>query len=309
MVQADGGHAGKALPGQRGQTALEDPEEVIGLQPHMGDPQPEIAAPAAAQQQQAEADKLADDRRPCRAGNPQLEREDQQRIQPDVQHCAAGDAHHGIGGAALKAQLVVQHQRSRHPRRSQQDHAEVCLGIGQDGIRGTQQIGQRLQKQQPQHTDQHAGGQRTEKSRGGHFRGFLIVLMADGAGDEVAAALAEEEPDGLDNGHQGKHHAHGAGGRVAFQHPHQEGVRHVVKGGHQHADDAGHSQPQDQGPHRCLRHLFVFFGLLVVQCYPSRKNKNAIFVYYSTILTPRKPLRKIYLPFPRIFVIPIRKKA
>ena len=90
---------------------------------------------------------------------PRSKHEDQQRVQSDVQHRAAGDAHHGVGGAALKAQLVVQHQRCGHPRRAQQDHAEVRLGIGQNGVRGAQQVGQRLQKKQSQHADQHAGGQ------------------------------------------------------------------------------------------------------------------------------------------------------
>ena len=36
LIEADGSHAGKTLPGQRRQTALEDPQIIIRLQLHMG---------------------------------------------------------------------------------------------------------------------------------------------------------------------------------------------------------------------------------------------------------------------------------
>ena len=71
----------------------------------------EIAALGAADQQQAKADKLADDGSPSSAGDPQIQHKDQQRVQTDVQYRAAGDTHHSISGAALKTKLVIQHQR------------------------------------------------------------------------------------------------------------------------------------------------------------------------------------------------------
>ena len=91
-------YAGKTLPGQRRQTALEDPQIIIGLQFHMRKMELEIAALGAANQQQAKADKLTDDGGPSSAGDPQIQHKDQQRIQSDVQHRAAGDAHHGVSG-------------------------------------------------------------------------------------------------------------------------------------------------------------------------------------------------------------------
>ena len=121
--------------------------------------------------------------------------------------------------------------------------------------------------------------------------------MSDGAGDEVAAALTEKETDGLNDRHQGKHHAHRTGGGIAFQHPHKKGVCHVVKGSHQHTHDTGQRQPQDQRPHRRFRHLPVLFYLLFVQGYPSYKNKSANFVYHSTFLTGWKP----FPPISRLF--------
>ena len=111
LIEADGSHAGKSLPGQRRQTALEDPQIIIGLQFHMGKMDLKVTALGAADQQQAKADKLADDGSPSSAGDPQIQHKDQQRVQTDVQYRAAGDAHHGISGAALKTKLVIQHQR------------------------------------------------------------------------------------------------------------------------------------------------------------------------------------------------------
>ena len=205
----------------------------------MGEINADVAAPAAAHQQQAKADKLADDGGPCRAGNSQIKHKDQQRVQTDIQYCADSDAHHGIGGAALKAELIVQHQRGGHPRRTQQNHTEIRLGVGQNRIRGAQQIGQRLQENQAQRTDEHARRQRRKEACGGHVRSLLIIFLANGAGHEIAAALPEEKADGLYDRHQGKHHAHSAGGGIAFQHSHEKGVRHIVKCRDQHTDDTG----------------------------------------------------------------------
>ena len=48
LIEADGSHAGKSLPGQRRQTTLEDPQIIIGLQFHMRKMELEIAALGAA---------------------------------------------------------------------------------------------------------------------------------------------------------------------------------------------------------------------------------------------------------------------
>ena len=76
--------------------------------------------------------------------------------------------------------------------------------------------------------------------------------------------MAEEKAHGLDNGHEGKDHAHGAGGAVAFQHAHKKGVGHVVKRRDQHADDTGEGQAANQPADRGLGHLVKFLFLLFV---------------------------------------------
>ena len=88
-------------------------------------------------------------------------------------------------------------------------------------------------------------------------------MLAQFPGDEVAAAVAEEEAHGLDDGHHGENDPHRAGGGVAVHHAHEKGVCHVVEGGHQHADDAGKGQPAHQAAHRRLGHLPEFLLLLL----------------------------------------------
>ena len=240
----------------------------------------EVAPLGAARQKEAEADKLADDGGPGRPGHPQAEGEDQQGVQGDVQHRAAGDAHHGVGRAALVAQLVVQHQGGGHPGGPEEDDPEVGLRIGQDGGGGAQEHGQRLQKELAQNADHRPRRQGGEKAGGGHVAGLLKVLLPQLPGDEVAAAVAKEKAHRLDDGHEGEDHPHRPGGAVAFQHAHEEGVRHVVEGGDQHADDAGKGQPADQAADGGLGHLVEFLLLLFVQVVVHIGPRLSLFVRY-----------------------------
>ena len=84
VVQADGGHRGQALPGKRGQAALDDLFEIIPAELYLRKPDADVAALAAADAENDEADQLADDGGPAGAGHAQTAGEDQQRIQGDV---------------------------------------------------------------------------------------------------------------------------------------------------------------------------------------------------------------------------------
>ena len=95
------------------------------------------------------------------------------------------------------------------------------------------------------------------------------MVLAQLPGDEVAAAVAEEKAHSLDHRHHGKHHAHSASGSVAAQHPHKKGVRHVVKSGHQHTDDAGNGQMGDHPAHRFFCELVEFLFLFFTHGEPS----------------------------------------
>ena len=56
---------------------------------------------------------------------------------------------------------------------------------------------------------------------------------------------------------------------VAAQHPHKKGVRHVVKSGHQHTDDAGNGQMGDHPAHRFFCELVEFLFLFFTHGEPS----------------------------------------
>ena len=132
-------------------------------EPEIPDADPDIAAFAAADIQQAETDKLTENGGPTGAGNPKIHKlgQDQQGVENNVQHRAGGDTHHSVHSAALKAQLIVQHERSGHPRRAKEDHPQIILRIRKNGVRGAQQICQRLQKDLTGNADQKAHGQKS----------------------------------------------------------------------------------------------------------------------------------------------------
>ena len=270
VIQTDGGKGCQALPGQRRQTAPKDHMEIVKPDADVLQPDADIAALAAAEVQQAETDKLADDGGPAGAGNTQTCVEDQNGIENDVQHRTGGDAHHGVHGAALKAELIIQHEGCRDPGCAQQDHLQIGLGVGQDGVRRAQKIGKGLQEDLTQDTDHRTDGQRAVKTGGSHFLCLFLILFAQRPGNEGTAALTEEETHSLNNGHHGEDHAHRAGGGIILQLTDEEGVSHIIKGGHQHTDDAGDSQFADQLFHRRLRHLLEFQFL--------RGHENAFFL-------------------------------
>ena len=241
----------------------------------------EVAALAAAHQQQAEADELADDGGKSRARDAHVHDKNQQGVQGDVQHSAAGDAHHAVGSAALEPELVVQHQGGGHPRRADEDDAHIGLRVGQDGVRGAQQIGQRFQKELAQNTEEQTHTQSGEKPGGCHVGGVIEVLFSQFPGDEVAAAVTEEKADGLDNSHQGKDHAHSAGSGIAVQFSHEKCIRHIVKGSDQHTDDAGKSQLADQSAYGFLCHFVEFLLLPFVHISDLKRFRFIKIVYHT----------------------------
>ena len=82
-----------------------EPGELGVLQPDI-----DIAATLAADVEQAEADELADDGGPACTGNAHLADKHQQGIQRNVDDGAGDDANHGVAGAALEAELIIEHQ-------------------------------------------------------------------------------------------------------------------------------------------------------------------------------------------------------
>ena len=70
------------------------------------------------QEQEEKAHELAENRRQGSAADTKSEAKDKQRVQRNVQKTAADQADHGVKGVALQPELIVEHQRCRHIRRS-----------------------------------------------------------------------------------------------------------------------------------------------------------------------------------------------
>ena len=146
----------------------------------------DVAAPARAGQQQEEADHLAETGGQCGASYPHAEGEDEHRVQNDVEHRAGGNADHGVKGAALEAQLVVEHQAGDQERRTGHEVAQIRLGIGRDGGRGPKGIGQRVRRQQAEGHNSQSYKKRAEKAGGGHLARICRVSRAQHARHVVA---------------------------------------------------------------------------------------------------------------------------
>ena len=258
MIQADCGNRCQTLSCQRGETAPDDHIKIVPLDFDIADVNLDITALGTSVQEQTETDKLTDDCSPTGTGNTQVKNEDQQRIQRNVQDCAADDTNHGIAGTALKTELIVEYQRCSHPWCAEEDDTKICFRIGKNRGRRTQQVCQRLQEGLSDDTNQQAGSQGGIEACGGHIGCFLIVLLTQFAGNVIAAALTEEEADSLNDGHHGEYNTDSTGGGIAFQHTNEIGISHIIKCCDQHTDDAGNGQSADQVADRRLCHSFVF---------------------------------------------------
>ena len=130
---------------------------------------------------------------------------------------------------------------------------------------GSQGTGEGYPEQETQHREHKAQQHRREEAGGGHLLRLPQLLAAEGPGDEVAGSVAVVKADGLDDVHQRQHHPHRRHHAVLLQMADEEGVRQVIEGGHQHADDGGDGQAVDQLLHRLGGHADKFFFLGAVK--------------------------------------------
>ena len=89
------------------QDYYEDNLEVEEFEFEIFDVDANVVASGAANQQKAEADKLADNGCPACTGNAHVQTKNQQWIQADVQNGAGYNANHSIAGTALETELIV----------------------------------------------------------------------------------------------------------------------------------------------------------------------------------------------------------
>ena len=189
-------------------------------------------------QQRRKADKLADDGRQRGTRHAEIQRKDEQRVQRNVQHRAQRNADHRQRGTALKPQLVVQHKGAHNERCADENPTQILHGVGQDGVGGAEQAGNRRDKHHAQHRQHAAAEHRREKGGGCHTFGIVVLTRAELAGNIVARAVTEEKADGLQQRHRRVGDADGGGG-LRVELPDKGGIDHIVQAGDQHTDHGG----------------------------------------------------------------------
>ena len=240
QIQAHGCKAVQPLAGKGGDAAAEDFGKAFERGGEGAQTDADVRALAGHQKEQHKADHLAQAGGQRRAGNAHVKHEDKNGIKQDIKHRARADADHAIEGAALKAQLVVQHQRTDQEGHAGHQIADVLLCIGSNGLGGTQQIYQRFGTQQTNQHDQRAGQKSGDETGRRHGLRIVRAACAQCARHVVAGAVAEHEAYRLHDGHQRKDDAHSAGCAGRADQPHEVGIRHVVERGNQHGDDGRH---------------------------------------------------------------------
>ena len=210
-VEGQRGDAGQALSGDGGSASHGDFfEQGLGRR-EVAQVDADVLSLGGEPEEHEAAKRLADERGDGCARDAQLENEDEQRGQDEVEQHARSDASHGIHCVALETHQVVERERHGHERCSQQHDAQVTLRVRQDGGRGAQEYGEWGDEKVTEHGNQQPREKAQHYARGGHLPSQVIFLGTQLPGHIVARAVAEEEADGLDDGHDGKRDAHGSG--------------------------------------------------------------------------------------------------
>ena len=209
----------------------------------------EVVAPEGSGEQHAEAHSLADGGGKGCALRTHTEPVDKQRIEHDVQQCAADNAEHGIQGVALKTELVVQTEGAGHHRRGGENPAQVVRrGLEKRGV-SAQKAGDRFREELACQRHQAAQKQGQKQAGGSHFRGLVHVLPSQRTGDEVRSALPDEEAEGLNQRHHRQRHRNrrnGAGPGVAADGADKICICYIVKRCHQHGGNGGQRKPKNK---------------------------------------------------------------
>lgn len=132
---------------------------------------------------------------------------------------------------------MTETQGAGEARSGDEDVEAVVAGVGEDGF-GSAQEREKWLAPKEDGGDEEAAQEGEEKAGAGNLAGLFGLAFAEAEGDEAAAAHAEGEADGLDEGHEGKGDAYGAGGFYA-ELGDEEGVGQIVDGGDEHAAHGG----------------------------------------------------------------------
>ena len=197
--------------------------------------QAEFTPPAQIPEHQHRRDELGNDRRDGRAGRPEMQREDEDRVQRHVQERADGDGQHTEPRVPLRVDERVHARDCHREEGSEEVDAQVGQRVGEGGLRSAEQQKERAAEQEPDgRDDQRRAGQQQERRRLDVLCA-LPILRAEGDGEEGRAAGAEQvrEPDRQDDQREAEPDAGQRHGAFARDAPEEDPVHDIVQEGKQ----------------------------------------------------------------------------
>ena len=124
------------------------------------------------------AETLADERGYGGSRDAQLEVEDEQWSQNQIEQHTRHDALHRIHRITLEAHQIIQRKRGGHKGSTQQDYAQITLGVRKNGGRRTHQKAERCEEKMTQDGDEKSGKKTQHKARCCHLLCLFRMLGA-----------------------------------------------------------------------------------------------------------------------------------
>ena len=195
------------------------------------------------------AETLADEGGYGGSGNAQLEVENEQRSQNQIEQHTRHDAFHRIHRIALKAHQIIQRKRGGHKGSTQQDNAQITLGVRKNGGRRTHQKAERCEEKMTQNGDEKSGKKTQHKARGCHLLCLFRMLGAQLSRNIIARSVAKEETYRLNYSHCCKGNAYRCH-TLRVDAAHEIGVGEIVHARRQHTDNRWYGHRKNHMMHR-----------------------------------------------------------
>lgn len=186
-------------------------------------------------QKKTERDTLGDQGGDCSTCDTESHDIDHERVEEDVENASETDADHGEESFSFPSPKIVKYVGAHHDRCTEKNICGIGLCIGERSRRGAEHVHDRFDKDESEDRDQHSDAERREKTCGECAVGSVLILCAEGAGEDTSGAHAERKTDGLDQSHERENDTDG-GGLTLPELGYEIGICRVIDPCHEHAD-------------------------------------------------------------------------
>ena len=212
------------------------------------------------------AETLADERGYGGSRNAQLEVEDEQWSQNQIEQHTRHDALHRIHRIALKSHQIIQRERGGHKGSTQQDYAQITLGVRKNGGRRTHQNTERYEEKMTQNGDEESGKKTQHKARGCHLLCLFRMLGAQLSRNIIARSVAKEETYRLNYSHCCKGNAYRCH-TLRVDAAHEIGVGEIVHARRQHTDNRWYGHRKNHMMHRGMSEERIVVSFLFLHTF------------------------------------------